>query len=75
MSWADQLRAEVPLEHRAKFLNDLQSLVAGLRNADPLPESELLARHAKLALAYMDEGPKKTRARQFLTAGQRVQGE
>lgn len=63
MSWTDRLRDELPREERAPFLNDLQALVASLREGrTPVITSRLLA-HADLALAYLDEGPKKQRAR------------
>lgn len=67
MTWADQLRREVPLELRAQFLTDLQALVASLRDGREPKATDLLHRHPDLALAYLDEGVKKDRARRLLT--------
>ncbi len=68
MTWTDRLKAEVPLGDRAQFLTDLQALVAALRvGRDALPVTPLLQAHSDLAVAYMDDGVKKERARGALT--------
>lgn len=65
-TWTDRLKAEVPLKERAKFLTDLQALIESLRNDGTPRTTELLHQHSDLALAYIDEGPKKKRARAIL---------
>lgn len=70
MSWTDRLRDELPREERSAFLTDLQALVASLREDRTPAITPRLRAHAELALAYMDEGPKKQRARAaFADAG------
>lgn len=63
MTWNQQLKEEVPKADIPTFLSDLQALVAALREGREPVASTLLHRHAELALAYMDEGPKKEQAR------------
>lgn len=67
MSWADRVRSEVPMEDRAKFLTELQAFVAALRTDRGAQPTPLLHTHQQLALDYLDEGPKKNRARALFT--------
>lgn len=62
-SWTGRLKTEVPIPQRAAFLTDLQALVASLRNDQEPAVTNLLRSHSELALTYMDDGPKKDRAR------------
>lgn len=66
MTWTDRLKDDVPLADRAAFLTDLQAFVAALREERPPRVTDLLIAHADLALAYLDDGPKKARAQDIL---------
>lgn len=68
MKWNEQLKAEVPRSDIPTFLADLQALVAALREGREPRATPVLRAHAALALAYMDEGAKKERARALLRA-------
>ncbi|MGB1697959.1 MAG: hypothetical protein ACPHK8_06135 [Thermoplasmatota archaeon] len=68
MTWNEQLKAEVPRTEIPAFLSDLQAMVSALREGREPRATSLLRAHAALALAYMDEGAKKEKARALLRA-------